>query len=236
MRIRFLGVWSSNSVRGQRNVSFLLDDKMVFDFGPHSVESLLDMGVDPNSIETVFITHMHLDHFSGIPELLWYRAIYHAKQPLFLVGPRGIKRSTETLLKTLNTPEAFDIKIKYIEEKDFDSVQRFHANHIIPDNGYRIEYKGKVIFYSGDTAYSENVVKGAENADYLIHEMTYTDARKKDADFWKHSTYSSTLRVFQESKARHLIPVHLTRESSEYVMKMEKRMPGLIYPRKSIPI
>ena len=236
MKIRFLGTWSSNSVKGQRNVSFLLDDKMVFDFGPHSVEALLDIGVDPDSIEKVFITHMHLDHFSGIPELMWYRAIYHAKEPLILVGPKGIKKSTETLLKTLNTPAAFDVKIQYIEERDFDSVQRFRADHIIPDNGYRIEYRGKTIFYSGDTAYSENVVKGAESADYLIHEMTYIDARKKDADFWKHSTYSSALRVFRESGAKHLIPVHLTTDSSSHVLKMEKRIPGLLYPRSSIVI
>ena len=50
MNIRFLGKWSSNLVRGERNVSFALDDKIVFDFGPHTVESLLDSRIDPRKI------------------------------------------------------------------------------------------------------------------------------------------------------------------------------------------
>ncbi len=104
MEINFLGKWSSNLVTGQRNVSFLLDDKIVFDFGPHSLESLLDRNLDPNNIETLLISHMHLDHYAGLAELLWYRSIYKAKNRLTVIGPKGIRRNTDLLLKLLNTP------------------------------------------------------------------------------------------------------------------------------------
>ena len=234
MNIKFLGKWSSNLIKGERNVSFLLDDKMVFDFGPHTVESLLDLGVDPRKIETVLITHMHLDHFSGLPELFWYRSIYKADRKLTVLGPKGIKSSMERLLKLLRTPPTFNTPFEFIEDKPYGPITPFRAKHFVTDNGYRVDYKGKTIFYSGDTAYSENVVKGAEDADILLHEMTYTDKKQKEADFWKHSTYSTTMRVFDESHAKKLVPVHLSLDSERMVRKLASSGNKVLYPKGSI--
>ena len=230
MKIRFLGKWSSNLVRGERNISFTLDDKIVFDFGPHTVEALLDSRIDPRNLEMVLITHMHLDHFSGLPELFWYRAIHKAKNKLIVLGPKGIERNTERLLRTLQTPKAFKTNAEFIEDKKYDFIQPFRAKHLVTDNGYRVDYNGKTLFYSGDTAYSENVVKGAEDADILLHEMTYLDNKKEEADFWKHSTYSSTMRVFEESHAKRLVPVHLSVDSNNLAIKLSKSDKRIIYP------
>jgi ribonuclease Z len=230
MSIQFLGKWSSNLVRGERNISFVLDDKIVFDFGPHTIESLLDSRIDPRSIEIVLITHMHLDHFSGLPELFWYRSIYKAQNKLIVLGPKGIKNNTEKLLRTLQTPKEFKINAEFIEDKKYDFIQPFRAKHLVIDNGYRVDYKGKTIFYSGDTAYSDNVVKGAEDADILLHEMTYLDNKKEEADFWRHSTYSSTMRVFEESHAKKLVPVHLSVDSNNLAIKLSKSDKRVIYP------
>lgn len=235
MDIKFLGVWSSNIIRGQRNISFVIDDRIAFDFGPHSLESLLDMRIDPRNIKLLLITHMHLDHYAGIAELLWYRSIHKAEEPLFVFGPKGIKNNTMKLMRVLRTPkpwfgEQIDTKIKYIEDQGNDFISVFRAHHLVPDNGYRVEYKGKSIFYSGDTAFSENVVKGASDADLLLHEMTYTDKDQKAAELWKHSTYSSTLKVFEESHARRLVPVHLTLESEMAVKRLAARDSRVIFP------
>ena len=230
MKIRFLGKWSSNLVRGERNISFTLDDKIVFDFGPHTVEALLDSRIDPRNLEMVLITHMHLDHFSGLPELFWYRAIYGAKNKLIVIGPKGIQKNTESLLRTLKTPKAFKINAEFIEDKRYDFIQPFRAKHLVTDNGYKVDYNGKTLFYSGDTAYSENVVKGAEDADILLHEMTYTDKKKEEADFWRHSTYSSTMQVFQESHSKKLVPVHLSVDSNILAIKLSKSDKKVIYP------
>ncbi|MCL5009603.1 MAG: MBL fold metallo-hydrolase [Candidatus Parvarchaeota archaeon] len=235
MDIKFLGRWSSNIIRNQRNISFVLDNKIAFDFGPHALESLLDLGIDPSKITTLLITHMHLDHYAGIAELLWYRSIHKAKDNLLVFGPKGIESNTYKLMKVLKTPENWykeqiDTKIKFIEDKGVDSIQVFHAHHLVPDNGYRVEHKGKIIFYSGDTAYSPAVVEGASGVDVLLHEMTYTDKDRKAADFWRHSTYSDVMRVFRESRAKRLVPVHLSASSSAFVTKVAGRVDGIVYP------
>ena len=236
MKIKFLGKWSSNLVKGERNISFIVDDKIVFDFGPHTIESLLDFSVDPRKIEIVAVTHMHLDHFAGLPELFWYRSIYKADKKLIVLGPKGIKSSMESLLKLLRTPPSFNAEFEFIEDAKYEFIQPFRAKHFVPDNGYRLEYKGKSIFYSGDTAYSKNVVKGAEDVDLLLHEMTYTDDKKREADFWKHSTFSSTLKVFEESHAKKLIPVHISKSSEIALRKLVKRNKKVLYPKGSIKI
>ena len=222
-------------------MSFLLDDKIAFDFGPHTLEALLDSRVDPNKIDRVLISHMHLDHYVGVAELLWYRSIHEAEDPLLIVGPEGIRGNTLKLMDLVQTPPLWnksqiEKKIEFVENQDFDSVKIFHSSHTVPSVGYRVDYEGKTIFYSGDTSYSKEVVRGATNADILIHEMTYTDEKKDIANYWGHSTYSDVLRVFEESSAAQLVPVHFTRESSEYVKRRLSEIQRLIYPPDTLTL
>ena len=220
---------------GKRNVSMLIDKKIVLDFGPHTLESLLENHIDPCSVEKVLISHMHLDHFGGLAEFLWYRASNRSEEPLTVIGPNGIKSTTEKILQLYNTPfnerfrmssvfresapkrESYHVEPEYVERGNVDGIEVFKGNHIIDDNIYRIERDGKVVTYSGDTAFTENAIKAAENADVLFHEMTYADKYAEIAAFWKHSTYSSAMKVFSESKARLMVPVHLTNETYNLV-------------------
>lgn len=241
MDIKFLGKWSSNLVPGQRNISFLLEDKIIFEFGPHTLESLLDRNLDPNNIETLLISHMHLDHYAGIAELLWYRSIYKAKNHLTILGPKGIRKNTELLLKVLNTPtpwygEQINPNTEYIEDANADFARVFRASHNIPCNEYRVEYGGKTIFYSGDTSYSEEIVEAASGVDWLLHETSYTDRDRELADFWCHSTWSDAMKVFKKSGAIHFVPVHLTQSSSELASSMVGKVEGLVYPPDTLKI
>ena len=233
--IDFLGKWSSNTVKGQRTASIVIDGQTLIECGPHTLESMLDIGIDPLGIDTVAITHMHLDHFIGIAEFLWYRAIYNSGDSLVILGPRGIENNVWNLIRATMTPESFQINVDIREDTDFGDIQHFRANHVIEDNGYRIETRDGVVFYSGDTAYSQNVVTGSESVDYLFHEMTYTDQREEEAKFWKHSTISDVLRVFSESKAINLVPVHLTTETLDAATRMAGKDSNIVSPeRKSI--
>lgn len=218
MELKFLGNWSSHMKKGVRNSSIILDDRIVFDFGPHTLESVLERGIDPCKIERVLITHMHLDHYLGLPELIWYRSAAKVKEPLIVMGPPGIKSTTRKLLELVNTPgDGYSVNVEYVEQKKSDDISVFEGNHIVPDNVYRVEYKGKVIVFTGDTAYHRNVVSASQDADVLIHELTYGDKDREIADFWKHSTYSSVMHTFRESGAGMLVPTHLTDDTFSQV-------------------
>lgn len=205
------------------------------DFGPHTVESLLDLKIDPRSIRTVYISHMHLDHFAGLPELLWYRAIFNASERLIVVGPKGIGKITMDLLRLYHTPPPFEIDVEFREEKH-DNAKGFVMDHLIRDIGFRIEFPEATIFYSGDTSLCENATLGAEGCNLLFHETTYLDDRRKDAEFWKHSTLSDALKVLDDSKALKLIPVHLTPATEERVRTISGKDKRILFPEGTIRI
>jgi ribonuclease Z len=235
LKIRFLGNWSSILDRGKRHISFVVDDKFVFDFGPHTVESILESNINPAKISTIYISHLHLDHYSGLAELLWHRASKNVKSKLTIVGPKGLNENMRLLLRALNTPPEWykltDSTTEYIEDTGTELAQIFRGNHTIMDFGYRFTFEDSTIFYSGDTAYCEEMVEGARSADCLIHEMTYRDEDEKLARHWLHSTYSDTIRVFQESGAKKLIPVHLSTKSNQLALKLARENRHIIYPK-----
>lgn len=238
MEIKFLGNWSSHIKKGVKNTSVIFDRRLVADFGPHTLEAIFEKGIDPKGIDTVLITHMHLDHYMGLAELLWYRGSRKLKDPITVMGPRGIKEATESILKLVNTPDdgAYELNVNYVETGKLDDITAYDGNHIIADNVYRMEFKNCSVVYTGDTAYSENVVRAAEDADFLIHEMTYTDQEAEKAAFWKHSTYSSVMGVMSESHAGILVPTHLTDGTANLLAEKSKKHENIVMPEVDIAL
>lgn len=85
----------------------LIDDHILLDCGPHTAESIIDNGIKLEKIDLVLITHMHLDHFSGLPDLLWQRALRNIDGDITIMGPRNIEKSVFTLLDIFNSPDDF---------------------------------------------------------------------------------------------------------------------------------
>ncbi len=236
MKLTFLGNWSAKTVAGKRNVSFLVDGKYVFDFGPTTLQTMIDSGLNPNDIRQVFISHLHYDHFAGVVGLLWHRAMSGNEEELAITGPTGIKKTTMDLLESFRTPPAFRIYASFTDEPIEGKLETFKGNHLVEDNAYRFTLGGKTIFYSGDTSFSKSIVEGAENVDLLVHEMSYTDENSLEARMWKHSTVSDVLKVFEESHSRRLIPVHLTQGSLARIPALQKSVKQLYSPEGEITI
>ncbi len=233
MEIIFLGNWSAKTVPGKANTSFVIDGRIACDFGPNSLQAMIEKDIDPNGLEHVLISHMHYDHFSGLIGLLWYRAMSGNEEELMITGPEGIEDITHKLLANYSTPHGFHIYASFNERSD-GMVEIFKGDHTVPDNAYRISYEGKTIFYSGDTTYSSSIVSGAEKADLLIHEMTYPDNMKIEAELWKHSTVSDVISTFKESGSKRLVPVHLTSETLSLIPGLQRKHEQLFLPDDSL--
>jgi ribonuclease Z len=173
------------------------DQKLLFDAGRGATIRLRQILVAKKAIMTkidvLFLTHYHSDHTVGIPDLWLTGWLNNSRtEPFHVIGPVGAK----SLMANLEGAYAPDIKIRIEDEKlppdgvatvaeefekdgvvysqDGVKVIAFTVDHgaaIKPAVGYRIEYRGRVVVISGDTRYSQNVIKYSTDVDLLIHEV-----------------------------------------------------------------
>jgi ribonuclease Z len=171
----------------------------VFDAGDGSAETLSLMGLSPARIEAVFLTHFHSDHIDGLGNLaLQHWGQGTATAPLLLYGGEGVERvaggfneayaldSTYRIAHhgpSVMPPSGFGLAPHPITiAEGLDSaivlddrgvrITAFRVDHgpIHPAFGYRIDYKGRSIVVSGDTAPSPVLQRISQNADLLVHE------------------------------------------------------------------
>jgi ribonuclease Z len=196
LRVRLLGTNGGPTVNAQRlGISTLVEvgrEKLVFDCGRGSPMGLSRLGIPVADVRKVFITHLHSDHVVGIPELyLFPWASTGRALPFEIWGPKG----TKSMMDHLQQAFAFDIRVRRDVDEKFSpegiraiahdiregviyelngaKVTAFLVDHgpVTPAFGYRVDYAGRSVVISGDTRPSENLVKFAQGADVVIHEI-----------------------------------------------------------------
>ena len=169
---------------------------LLFDCGRGVSVQLARLQITPGLIRKVFITHLHSDHVIGLPDLYLTGWISANATPFRVWGPTGTRRMMAHIQKAF----AYDIHVRRdVDEKlnkeaielltaDIQpgvvynkrgvKVTAFLVDHapIEPAFGYRIDYAGHSVVLSGDTRFSENLIKHAQNVDVLIHEAVNPQA------------------------------------------------------------
>jgi ribonuclease BN (tRNA processing enzyme) len=167
--------------------------EFLIDCGATSLIGLECQGINPNRITTIYITHLHGDHFSG---LVWWliHALHVAKrtEPLTVVGPEGLEKRFLTAAEAMfpgstETARRFDLRfIAFRERSPLDigtvNVKPFEVSHPsgAPPYALRFEVDGRTLSFSGDTEWTESLIPAASGADLFICECSAFD---KDARF-----------------------------------------------------
>ena len=109
--VTFLGTDSWIPGVGRDTASLVINGKYLVDTGWSAVQNLRSHGIDPHKLEYLFLTHIHHDHYFGLPQLLFYRncAGDKASPPLNIVGPE------EDLPEFMKRVEAFLWTERYVE-------------------------------------------------------------------------------------------------------------------------
>jgi ribonuclease Z len=87
---------------------------------------------------------------------------------------------------------------------------------VIPAFGYRIEYKGHSVVLSGDTRYSENLIRFAKGTDLLIHEVAISPDTLSKSDpkyhiLAHHTTPEQSAKVFNTVKPKLAVYSHIVK-------------------------
>ena len=102
-----------------------------------------------NSIEDIFISHLHGDHYFGLPGLILTFNLLGREKPLNIFGPKGIKELITSLMKVgktwtnykLNFTELNSIKPEIILNKNNFTVTTIPLYHGIYTNGFLFRKK-----------------------------------------------------------------------------------------------
>jgi ribonuclease BN (tRNA processing enzyme) len=192
-------------LRGQHHPPVLLD------CGATSLTALKALGLEPGEISTVFVSHLHGDHFGGLPFLILDAQFTHRTRPLTVAGPPGtaarLRQAMEVLFPgSASVDRRFSLDVTELVPGDTTTVAglavtSWPVSHPsgAPALALRLHLGGKTIAYTGDTAWTDDLVTAAADADLLIAEAYYFDKpvphHLRHADLAGHASDLTSRRI-----------------------------------------
>ena len=221
-------------------------EKLLFDCGRGVPIRLSQIHVPMRDVTAVFFTHLHSDHIVGFPDLwltgwLPHPAFGQRTEPMHVYGPIGTKQ----MILHLEQAYRADIRIRIVDEKLPPSgaaiiakeiregvvyeksgvrVTAFNVDHgefIKPAFGYRIDYQGRSVVLSGDTRFSENLIRFSKGTDVLFHEVAAAKAENLKTSpsarriIGHHTTPEDAGRVFGLVKPKLAVYTHIVLLSTD---------------------
>jgi ribonuclease BN (tRNA processing enzyme) len=169
----------------------------LIDCGATVLIGLNRLKIDPNAIATIFISHLHGDHFAG---LVWW--LIHAQHvgkrtaPLSVIGPPGIAERFASAAEALfpgssRAPRRYDLKFIELGSETPLAVEglqvtAFEVSHPsgAPSYALRFEVDGKVLAFSGDTEWVDKLIPAGQEADLYIMECYHFDGAPRFHMSW----------------------------------------------------
>jgi ribonuclease BN (tRNA processing enzyme) len=160
---------------------------VLVDCGATSLTALRRCGLEPGEVAAVFVSHLHGDHFAGLPFLILDGQFSRRTEPLTVVGPAGIATRLPEAMECLfpgSSTASRRFVVNVVEVRPGGTVRAagveaiaWEADHPsgAPALLLRLLVGGKVIAYTGDTAWTDALIEVAAGADLLIAEAYYRD-------------------------------------------------------------
>ncbi len=187
---------------------------LFFDGGSGSLRQMARLGLDFRKIDFLCLSHFHPDHVADLVPFLFatnYTPDFVRTLPLNLIGPPGLRKFYDQLRGIYGhwiNAQTYPLEIIEIEEgaTSFSDLrlEALPLVHSTTSIGFRISVEGRVLSYSGDTDYCENIVKLGKNSDLLILECSFPQERRKKG----HLTPLLAGKIAREASCKKLLLTH----------------------------
>ena len=193
------------------------EQRVLFDVGSGVLHRLTQLDFDLKILDSVFLSHFHIDHcsdFLTLSQSLW---LSEYDRPLKLFAPpmvrewsRGVHDVAFTYLRDKLMIETIILEEDLVLHQGNLVVTNTPTMHSSMDTrAFKIEHKGKSLVISSDTAPSREIIELAKDCDVLVHECSWLDGPHPEG---VHTSPSELAQVVEEASPRKLILTHVSPE------------------------
>ncbi len=243
VQVTVLGSGDAFGAGGRLHSAYLVEGPgatFLVDCGGTVLHGLRRFGIEPERIDFVLLSHLHGDHFGGVPFLFMdYLYVSDRQRPLTVYGPPGTERRVRALFAALyerQSGEPLPFGVSYTEVPASATtviqgvkVESFVVPHVseLVCYGYRLTIGGKTIVYSGDTGWTDEFIARTSGADLFICECSTFETH---LDI--HVSYPEIAARAAELRCRRLVLSHLGDETLRHrgEITLEVAEDGLVIP------
>jgi ribonuclease BN (tRNA processing enzyme) len=231
VELQFLGSGDAFGSGGRFQACFYVwseAGRFLIDCGASSLIAMKRFGVDPSLVEIILLSHLHGDHFGGIPFFILDAQFRRRTRPILVVGPQGVEARVREAMEVFfpgSSRVQQKFPIEFVELKDRSkatfasiAVTPYSVIHPSGDTPYalRIEFGDRVIGYSGDTEWTENLAEAARGADLFICEGYFFEKKIK-----YHLDYQTLMDQRKKLECRRLILTHMSDDMLQRLQYLE---------------
>ena len=219
VRLRFLGSGDAFGSGGRLQTCLCLEgpgSPVLIDCGATALVAMKRAGIDPRSVGHVLVSHLHGDHFGGIPFLVHDGQFTRRESPLVVAGPPGTPERVTAAMEVLFPGSSRTVRRFTTDLVELApgiptlvgslTVTGFPIEHAsgAPSYALRVESAGRTVAYSGDTEWCAGLVAAARGADLFVCEAYTFEARVR-----YHLDHATLARNLERIGARRVILTHL---------------------------
>ena len=221
MRVRFAGCGDAFGSGGRWQTCIHLtgeDQVLLVDCGATSLVAMKAQGLDPNAVSAVVVTHLHGDHFGGLPFLILDGQFSRRSAPLLVTGPPGTRTRLAEAMETLfpgssRAQRRFPVQVTELApggtpaELGAATVRGWQVEHACgaPPLAVSVRLDGVTFAYSGDTQWTPALAEAARDADlFAVEAYTF------DRPVRYHLDYQTLRGHLGELQAERIVLTHMS--------------------------
>jgi ribonuclease BN (tRNA processing enzyme) len=199
-------------------------EPLLVDCGATAVIALKRLGIEPAGLGWVALSHLHGDHFAGLPWLILDGQFARRTKPLTIIGPHGTEERVERTFEALypGAPGADRRFVTSLDEFESRLPEEFgparitaypvsHSSATVP-HGLRVEYGGRVIAYSGDTEWTDTLPELARGADLFVCECNFYEKKAPG-----HLDHATLVQHRDELDCERIVITHMSEDMLDHL-------------------